>query len=112
MNSWPARFVGWAAANACSPSFVVGLRLASTRVFVSWSSVWFGDDGRIRWVALLTKLSRVSSVELLIQEVPAGQPATLGGSKSVWPMAAAAGTAAPYPLVSVPVAPRGWGARA
>src|ERR1700682_1609693 len=79
MNSSPAGFVRCAAANACNPSLVVGLRLASIRVLISWSRVWLGGDGRIRCVAPLTKLSRVSSVELLIQEVPAGQPATFGG---------------------------------
>src|SRR3982074_2688549 len=79
MNSRPAWLWGWAAANARHPSLVAGVRLASTRLFVSWSSVGLGDAGRIRCEAPLTKLSRVSSVELLIQEVPAGQPATFGG---------------------------------
>src|SRR5437763_1367861 len=37
--------------------------LPSTRVLISWSSVELEDDGRIRCVAALTKLSRVSSVE-------------------------------------------------
>src|SRR2546421_11848315 len=79
MNSRLAWFWGCAALNACNPSLVVGLRLPSTRVLVSWSRVELEDDRRIRCVAPLTKLSRVSSVELLIQEVPAGQPATVGG---------------------------------
>src|SRR5712691_9934760 len=50
----------------------------------SWNSgVDSTMNSRPAWfwecAAPLTKLSRVSSVELLIQAVPAGQPATFGG---------------------------------
>src|SRR3989440_12457080 len=79
MKSRPAWFCGWAAANACNPSLVVGLMLPSTRVSISWSREGVEDDGRIRCVAALRKLIRVSSVALLIQELPAGHPATFGG---------------------------------
>src|SRR5438270_13427007 len=98
MNSRPVRSSGCAASNDWRPSRVVGLTLASRRVSLSCPSDCAASDPWPRWVAALAKLIRASRVELLIHEVPPGQPATFGGQKRSWPRGAVATGAAVYVL--------------
>src|SRR5438132_2575988 len=104
MNRRPAGSSGCAAAKACRPSREVLVRFPSSSVVESWSTVWAVDDAGARRAAAFVKLMRLSSVELLIQEVPPGQPATFGGLKSTWPIAAMPEAAAVKPSALAPVA--------
>src|SRR5437868_5057824 len=79
MKSKPAGSFGWAAANACRPSRVAAVTLASTSVPLNCSSGWAESNAWLRWLAAFAKLIRLSRVELLIHEDQPGQPDTLGG---------------------------------
>src|ERR1700686_3165769 len=108
MNRRPAWSSGWAVANACRPSRVVLVAFPSIRLAVSWSTVGAGDEAAARRAAAFAKLIRLSSVELLIHDVPPGQPATFGGKKSIWPIGAIALAAARKARGSAPVTRSVW----